>query len=154
MQKTSYLARLDWLGSPFPCRTLRWSIEASDWLKSQHSGLKSLLTVCFGSLYIAQTGLLDGVRAATSKFDLKILVDGGNYEKFSKVKWVPDARWVVDGKIWTAAGVTSDLDLAAEFASVNFDKDIVELTKNAFEYQPNSDKPDPFAFILQDVQLK
>ncbi|KAJ3520659.1 hypothetical protein NMY22_g12657 [Coprinellus aureogranulatus] len=146
--------QLDYILVPGPDPSVQLSTEASDWLKAQHPGLKALLTVCSGSLYIAQTGLLDGVRAATNKFNLKILVDGGKLEKFSKVKWVPDARWVVDGKIWTAAGVTSGLDLAAEFARVHFDKDIVDLTKNAFEYQPNSDKPDPFAFILEDVQLK
>jgi hypothetical protein len=24
-----------------------------------------------------------------------------------RLKWVPTARWVVDGKIWTSSGVTS-----------------------------------------------
>lgn len=146
--------QLDYILVPGPDPEMPLSTEAVDWLKAQYPGLKALLTVCSASLYLAQTGLLDGVQAATNKFNLKILVDAGKFEKFSKVKWVPDARFVVDGKIWSAAGVTSGLDLAAEFARVHFDKDIVEMTKNAFEYKSNTAKPDPFAFILQGVPLE
>lgn len=146
--------QLDYLIVPGPDPNAKLSTEASEWLKAQFPGLKALLTVCSGSLYLAQTGLLDGVQAATNKFTLKLIVETGNFEKFSKVKWVPDARFVVDGKIWSAAGVTSGLDLAAEFVRVHFDEEIVKMAELGTEYQPNPARPDHFAFILQGVDLK
>ncbi|KAJ3533749.1 hypothetical protein NMY22_g7204 [Coprinellus aureogranulatus] len=146
--------QLDYLLVPGPDPSIKMSTEATEWLRGQFPGLKALLTVCTGSMYLAQTGLLDGLQAATNKFTLKLVVEMGNFEKFSKVKWVPDARWVVDGKVWSAAGVTAGLDLAAEFARVHFDKELVEMSRIGCEYQPLPAKPDAFAFILKDVQLK
>lgn len=127
--------------------------EATEWLKMQYPGLKALLTVCTGSLYLSQTGLLDGVRAATNKGVLKRIASGPDYGKFSKVKWVPDARFVVDGKIWTAAGVTSGLDLAAEFVRAHVDAEVVKEVLESFEYVPNPARPDPYAYLLDGVQL-
>lgn len=146
--------QLDYLLVPGPDPNIELSTEASDWLKGQFPGLKALLTVCSGSLYLAQTGLLDGIQAATNKFTLKVLVETGNFKKFSKVKWVPDARFVVDGKVWSAAGVTAGLDLAAEFAKVHFDAELVKISELGTEYKPNPAQPDPFAFILEGVELK
>ena len=70
-----------------------------------------------------------------------------------KVKWVGDRRWIVDGKVWSAAGVTAGIDLSAEFAKVHFDPKVVELAKMVSEYESNPAQPDPFAKILEGVKL-
>ncbi|KAF6744057.1 hypothetical protein DFP72DRAFT_826380 [Ephemerocybe angulata] len=106
--------------------------------------LKALLTVRVGSLHLVQTGLLDGKRAATNKYALKLTLN---------VSWVKDARFVVDGKIWTAAGVTAGLDLAAEFARVTFDPEVNKLASELFEYQAKPARPDPFKYLLDGVKL-
>ncbi|KAJ3520661.1 hypothetical protein NMY22_g12653 [Coprinellus aureogranulatus] len=99
------------------------------------------------------TGLLDGRQAATNKVTLAAISQTPQYEQFNKVNWVPDARFVVDGKIWTAAGVTSGLDLAAAFVKAHFDKDVVKFAEEVFEYKPNPDRPDAFAYLLEGVEL-
>lgn len=146
--------QLDYIIVPGPDPEMPMSAEAIAWLKGQFPELKALLTICSSSLYLTQTGLLDGVQAATNKFNLRTLVEAGKFHKFNKVKWVPDARFVVDGKVWSSAGVTSGLDLAAEFTKAHFDARIVELVRNAFEYKANSARPDPFAFLLEGVPLE
>ncbi len=74
-------------------------------------------------------------------------------EPFKNVTWIGDRRWIVDGKIWSAAGVTSGIDLIAEFARVYMDPEIVELAKEISEEKPKPDVPDDFAYILQGVVL-
>ena len=58
-----------------------------------------------------------------------------------------------DGKVWSSAGVTSGIDLAAEFARVYFDKDVVEEAKQIAEEVPKPDTPDPYAWILKGIDL-
>ncbi|KAJ3504126.1 hypothetical protein NMY22_g18025 [Coprinellus aureogranulatus] len=145
--------QLDYLLIPGPDPFLELSPQADKWIKDQYDGLKGLLSVCTGGLYLAQTGLLDGRQAATNKVALKAISQTPEYEKFNKVNWVPDARFVVDGKIWTTAGVTSGLDLAAAFARAHFDNDVVTFTEEVFEYKPNPDRPDAFAYLMEGVEL-
>ena len=70
-----------------------------------------------------------------------------------KVKWVGDRRFIVDGKIWSAAGVTAGIDLAAEFVRVKGDAEIARLVQDLCEYSPNPAQPDPFARMLEGVKL-
>ncbi|KAJ3533750.1 hypothetical protein NMY22_g7207 [Coprinellus aureogranulatus] len=131
--------QLDYLLVPGIDHNLKLSAEATNWV----------------SLFLARDpGLLDGVKAATNKLALKTLAETGELKELNKVNWVADSRFVVDGKIWTAAGVTSGLDLAAEFSKVTFDHELVEFGKIGAEYVPNPAKPDPFAFLLQGIELK
>ena len=70
-----------------------------------------------------------------------------------KVKWVGDRRWIVDGKVWSSAGITAGIDLSAEFARVHFHPKIVEIAKNVSEYESRPAQPDPFAKILKGIKL-
>lgn len=112
---------------------------------------KALLTVCTGSIAVGQSGILDGLSVCGNKWVLRGLANAGLLSK--NVKWVGDKRWTVDGKIWSAAGVTAGLDLAAEFARVHFDPEIVQLVKDLTEYEPNTAQPDPFAKLLEGINL-
>lgn len=142
---------IDYLLIPGPDPTVKLSDECSSFINTRFPTLEGSLTICTGSLAIAQTGVLDGAQSATNKMALKFLAQAGLLNK--KVKWVPDRRFVVDGKIWSAAGITSGVDLAAEFSRVHFDPEIVELVKAIMEYIPNPAQPDPFAYLLDGVGL-
>ena len=71
----------------------------------------------------------------------------------NKVEWIGDRRWIVDGKFWSAAGVTAGIDLAAEFARVNFDEEVVKFALELSEYFPLPDKPDHFSYLLEGVNM-
>ncbi|KAF8883345.1 ThiJ/PfpI [Gymnopilus junonius] len=113
--------------------------------------LKELLLVCTASLAIAPTGILDGYHVCSNKTVLRSMALAGRLYK--KVHWIGDRRWHIDGKVWSSAGTTAGIDLAAEFARQHFDKEIVELGKNVAEYRSNPSHPDPFAFILDGIKL-
>ena len=148
--------QLDYLLVPGPDPLLKLSDECISWINAQYRGLKNLLTVCTGSLLITQTGLLDGVEAATNKVALRDIVNQGKFEQFSKVKWVKNKRFAKgkNGKIWSSAGITAGLDLAAEFARAFIDPEIVQVAKEIAEYESNPAQPDPFAYILDGVVLE
>ena len=69
-----------------------------------------VLCVCTGSALVSKTGALDEKRATSNKkaFDW---VQSCRPE----VLWNREARWVVDGKFYTSAGVSAGIDMALGF---------------------------------------
>ncbi|KAF9007079.1 ThiJ/PfpI [Cyathus striatus] len=142
---------LDYLLIPGPDPTNPIPEGCAEFLKARFEEVKLVLVICTAATAIAQTGILDGLRVCANKYGLKVLAEYGLLRK--EVKWVGDRRWIKDGKVWSSAGVTAGIDLAAEFARVHFDPDIFEFTNMLFEYIPNPDQPDAFSKILEGVTL-
>lgn len=144
---------IDYLIVPGPDLTMRLPEGCGVFLQRIMASVrvKAILTVCTGALAVAQSGILDGLNVCSNKYSLKLLKKAGLLDP--KVKWVGDRRWMVDGKIWSAAGITAGLDLAAEFARVHFHPDIVAIVRDVAEYEPRPAQPDPFARILDGVVL-
>jgi putative intracellular protease/amidase len=98
-------------------------------------------SVCTGSAVLAAAGILDGKRATSNKAAFSWVRTQG-----SKVQWIPQARWVVDGKFWTSSGVSAGIDMAlALLARIAGDALARTLAKH-FEYEWHDDPAwDPFA---------
>lgn len=64
-------------------------------------------SVCSGAFVLAAAGLLNGKRAATHWAGCQHLRDW-----FPDVTVDPDSLYVIDGDIWTSAGVTTGIDMA------------------------------------------
>jgi transcriptional regulator GlxA family with amidase domain len=77
------------------------------WIKSRAGDIRRIASVCTGIYGLAPTGLLDGRRVATHwKFAADVA------RKFPRLKVDPDAIFIKDGPFYTAAGVTSGIDLS------------------------------------------
>jgi transcriptional regulator GlxA family with amidase domain len=77
------------------------------WIKSRAGRIRRIASVCTGIYGLASTGLLDGRRVATHwKFAADVA------RKFPRLKVDPDAIFIKDGPFYTAAGVTSGIDLS------------------------------------------
>ncbi|PVX85014.1 GlxA family transcriptional regulator [Paraburkholderia unamae] len=63
--------------------------------------------ICTGGFVLAEAGLLDGRRATTHWFYAREL-----QQRFPGVQVEDDRIYIVDGPIWTSAGMTAGLDLA------------------------------------------
>lgn len=72
-----------------------------EYVKEVFPKLKYLITVCTGSMIAARAGVLDGLNATTNKAAWKEVTS-----KRAEVNWIPKARWVVDGNVWTTSGVS------------------------------------------------
>ena len=84
------------------------AVEAEDdparaaWLRAQVKGGARIFAICNGARALAETGLLDGRRAAVHWFSHKRMV-----KEHPKVTWVRDRRWVTDGPITTTTGISA-----------------------------------------------
>ncbi|SDL37486.1 DJ-1/PfpI family protein [Pedobacter antarcticus] len=98
-------------------------------------------TICTGSAVLAKTGLLDGHRATTNKRAYAWATSQSD-----KVTWVPEARWVEDGKFFTSSGISAGIDMALGLISKMFGKETAVRIANGAEYIWNDDpNRDPFA---------
>jgi transcriptional regulator GlxA family with amidase domain len=77
------------------------------WLRKAAPGTKRFGSVCTGAFLLAAAGLLDGKRVATHWANCDRLA-----RKFPELEIDPESLYVVDGKVWTSAGVTTGIDMA------------------------------------------
>lgn len=102
-------------------------------------------SVCSGGFVLAALGLLDGHRVATHWDACKPLA-----EKFPKVKVDPDALYVIDGKLWTSAGVTTGIDMTLAMIARDLDATIAgEVAKRLVLYARRPGFQSQFSPVLQ-----
>jgi len=103
--------------------------------------LRYLVTVCTGSALVARTSLLDGRQATTNKRAFKATA-----ALRPQVKWVAQARWVVDGNIWTSSGVSAGIDVTLAFIGDVYGRDVADMISDFLEYERHTDSAwDPYA---------
>ncbi|CBF80731.1 hypothetical protein AN8527.2 [Aspergillus nidulans FGSC A4] len=112
-------------------------------ISSTYPRVQYLITVCTGSALVAQTGILDGRRATTNKASWdSVIVNGPN------TTWVPEARWVVDGNIWTSSGISAGIDATLAFVAELYGKENATVISEYMEYEWHEDSDwDPYAEI-------
>ena len=99
-----------------------------------------VLTVCTGSALLARTGLLDNLQATSNKkaFDWVQSVT-------HTVRWVKQARWVVDERFYTSSGVSAGMDMTLGFISDLHGYSVAHNVADYIEYIWNANKNfDPF----------
>jgi transcriptional regulator GlxA family with amidase domain len=102
--------------------TLRFLKEAS-----AHS--EFTLSVCNGAFTLANTGLLDGLTATTTRGNIPRLA-----QRYPKIKVVRDRRYVDNGKIITAAGLSAGMDGALHVIEKMLGSEVAEKVAFAEEY--------------------
>lgn len=115
--------------------------EAISYIRNVYPQLRYLITVCTGSGLAARAGVLDGKRATTNKRAWAeitgLAVD---------VEWVPRARWVVDGKVWSSSGVSAGIDVTLAWIEEVYGSEVAGKIANSMEYTRHEDPShDPFA---------
>ncbi|HYD26242.1 DJ-1/PfpI family protein [Brevundimonas sp.] len=77
------------------------------WIRKQAAGGATIIGVCAGAVVVGETGLLDGRRATTHWYFLKRLRKGR-----PEVRYAPDRRLVVDGRVATTTGISASMPMA------------------------------------------
>ena len=77
------------------------------WIRRQAGRVRRLASVCTGTYFLAEAGVLDGHCATTHWAACEDLA-----RRYPKVRVEPDRIFVREGSVYTAAGVTAGIDLA------------------------------------------
>ena len=102
--------------------------ELVEWVRAVHETTTWTTSVCTGSLYLAAAGLLDGVDATTHWGRTDQLEGlGAHYT---------EERVVERGKVITAAGVSSGIDMALTLLDRMHGPLIAQSVQLAIEYDP------------------
>lgn len=99
-----------------------------DWIAQVHLTTKWTTSVCTGALGLAAAGVLQGVKATTHWLAYDLL------KQFGAIP--TKARVVREGKVITAAGVSSGIDMALTLVAEEFGADAAQLTQLLIEYDP------------------
>ncbi len=99
-----------------------------EWIRGVHETSTWTTSVCTGSLLLAAAGLLDGAPATTHWLARDVLAELG-------AKPVPD-RVVEHGKIVTAAGVSSGIDMALRLVTRINGPEVAQAVQLGIEYDP------------------
>ena len=99
-----------------------------------------VFTICTGSVLVAATGRLDGIKATTNKKAYHVATPDCAFIRRElearttcslnltlvrmttdpKVEWQPRARWVLDNRFLTSSGVTAGMDAALRFMELTW----------------------------------
>ena len=101
-----------------------------DWIRQSTKNTDVTMSVCTGAFVLAKTGLLDGKSATTFHGAF-----GPFAMRFPKIDLKRGARFVENGNLATAGGLSSGIDLALRVVERYFGREVAAKTAYNMEYQ-------------------
>jgi putative intracellular protease/amidase/YHS domain-containing protein len=111
------------------------------WIRQSAKSADVVMSVCTGAFLLAQTGLLSGKAATTHHAGFRDLAT-----EFPDIRVQRGARFVEQGNLATAGGLSSGIDLALRVVERYYGREVAEQTAYQMEYQgqgwknPNSNE--------------
>jgi transcriptional regulator GlxA family with amidase domain len=102
-----------------------------DWLRKIGPQLRWVTSVCTGALLLCEAGFARGRRVTTHWAFIEDL-----RKRYPDVEVLEDVRYVRDGNLATAAGVSAGIDLALWLTGQLWGVDTARKTQRSMEYDP------------------
>ena len=99
-----------------------------DWIRAVHEQTRWTTSVCTGALLLGRAGVLDGLRATSHWIWLEQLRSYGAEPTLERV--------VEQGKVITAAGVSSGIDMALRLLQLEVGDELAQAIQLSIEYDP------------------
>lgn len=109
---------------------MRGTPRTHEWLRKSAEHNDVTMSVCTGAFQLARAGLLDGKSATTHHQYWDEFA-----KEFPRVNLKRGLRFVDNGRIATAGGLTSGFDMALHVVSRYFGRDAAQATARYMEYQ-------------------
>ena len=87
---------------------------------------RRLASICTGAYVLAEAGILDGRRATTHWAHAREL-----QKRFPRVKMEEDRIFIVDGPVWTSAGMSAGIDLALSMVEKDLGAEIARMVSKS-----------------------
>jgi putative intracellular protease/amidase len=101
-----------------------------EWIRKSAKSADVIMSVCTGAFVLAKTGLLSG-KAATTYHGAFVRFSN----QFPDIQLKRGARFVEDGNLSTAGGLSSGIDLALRVVERYFGSEVAQQTAYDLEYQ-------------------
>ena len=118
------------LGGPDPV-TFELHPKYADLVRRHVAAGKLLFTNCTGGAVAASTGILDGREATLNHAGLEFA-----RQRYPKVRWTGEKKWVIDGNIWPAAGAVAGMDMVSYYLRENFGNKLFTFAASNLDYEP------------------
>ena len=106
---------------------------------------RRIASTCTGAFVLAEAGLLDGRRATTHWHRAREL-----QTRFPKVKVEEDRIFIIDGPVWTSAGMTAGIDLALAMIEKDFGADVARsVARHLVVYHRRAGGQSQFSALLE-----
>ena len=106
---------------------------------------RRIAAICTGAFILAEAGLLDGRRATTHWCRAREL-----QSRFPKVKVQEDRIFIVDGPVWTSAGMSAGIDLALAMIENDLGADVARaVAKYLVVYHRRTGGQTQFSALLE-----
>lgn len=99
------------------------------WMRSSHGGTEITASVCTGAFILAQAGILDGLHVTTHWEDIEELA-----ARYPNLTVVSGRRWIQQGKVVTAAGISAGIDVSLHLVAQLESVDLAQRTARQMEY--------------------
>ncbi|KAK7457172.1 hypothetical protein VKT23_010471 [Stygiomarasmius scandens] len=112
-----------------------------NFIRDTYPSLQYLITVCTGAWLAAKAGVLDNRNATSNK-----AAWAGREGLGNNTNWIPHARWVQDGNVWTSSGVSAGIDVTFAWLEAVFGNETATDVSVELEYSRHLNaSEDPFA---------
>lgn len=104
--------------------------KAIEWVRRQYDKVGYMTAVCTGALILQKAGLLKGRKATTHWMLMDALAQD------PEVTELPDRRYVRDGNVVTAQGVSAGIDMALWLVGEIHTPDHARMVRKILQYDP------------------
>lgn len=119
------------------------------WVLANSATADVTMSVCTGASMLAKYGLLDGLTATTHH-----MYAAEMQKHYPAVHFVSGTRFVENGKIATAGGLTSGIDLALHIVERYYGREVAQITADYLEYGGELWKSPEFSRVKPVVAAK
>ena len=116
-----------------------------DFIRSSMNTARRLAAPCVGAFILAEAGVLDGRRASTHwAFARELQI------RYPAVKVEEDRIFIIDGSVWTSAGMTAGIDLALAMVEKDLGADVARtVARNLVVYHRRTGGQSQFSALLE-----
>ncbi len=106
---------------------------------------RRIASICTGAFVLAEAGLLDGKKATTHWFHARAFA-----QRYPRVQLEEDRIFVMDGQVWTSAGMSAGLDLALAVIEKDLGREVaLMIARKLVIYQRRGGGQSQFSTLLE-----